>query len=48
MKVKNAQEHGMIGVVIFTDTDGDGEITVANGYEAYPGMMLSSNQRQEY
>ncbi|KAK0124773.1 hypothetical protein ONS96_008655 [Cadophora gregata f. sp. sojae] len=26
----------MIGTVIFSDTDGDGEITVANGYEAYP------------
>ncbi|KAL2066034.1 hypothetical protein VTL71DRAFT_2105 [Oculimacula yallundae] len=36
LKVKNAQDHGMIGTVIFTDTDGDGEITVANGYEAYP------------
>lgn len=37
LKVKNAEEHGMIGTVIFSDTDGDGEITVANGYEAYPG-----------
>ncbi|KAI9051680.1 hypothetical protein LZ554_004722 [Drepanopeziza brunnea f. sp. 'monogermtubi'] len=36
LKVKNAQAQGMIGVVLFTDTDGDGEITVANGYEHYP------------
>lgn len=38
LKVKNAEEHGMIGTVIFSDTDGDGEITVANGYESYPGV----------
>lgn len=37
LKVKNAQDHGMIGVIIFTDPDGDGEYTVANGYEHYPG-----------
>ncbi|OTB13590.1 hypothetical protein K445DRAFT_319808 [Daldinia sp. EC12] len=36
LKVKNAQENGMIGVVIFTDTAEDGDITEANGYAAYP------------
>ncbi|KAL9059279.1 MAG: hypothetical protein Q9162_001316 [Coniocarpon cinnabarinum] len=36
LKVKNAQEHGMIGCVIFTDTGDDGNVTEANGYAAYP------------
>ncbi|WQF82153.1 Putative PA domain, transferrin receptor-like, dimerization domain, peptidase M28 [Colletotrichum destructivum] len=36
LKVKNAQDHGMIGAVIFTDPADDGNLTVANGYEAYP------------
>ncbi|KAJ0302963.1 hypothetical protein Brms1b_011849 [Colletotrichum noveboracense] len=36
LKVKNAQDHGMIGAVIFTDPADDGNITVANGYESYP------------
>ncbi|KAI1082703.1 glutamate carboxypeptidase [Whalleya microplaca] len=36
LKVKNAQEHGMLGVIIFTDTIDDGNITEANGYAAYP------------
>ncbi|KAI2468776.1 glutamate carboxypeptidase [Annulohypoxylon bovei var. microspora] len=36
LKVKNAQENGMIGVVIFTDTSDDGNITEANGYAPYP------------
>ncbi|KAH7324908.1 membrane protein [Stachybotrys elegans] len=36
LKVKNAQDHGAIGAVIFTDPGDDGEVTVANGYEAYP------------
>ncbi|KAI2640360.1 glutamate carboxypeptidase [Hypomontagnella submonticulosa] len=36
LKVKNAQENGMIGVIIFTDTSDDGNITEANGYAAYP------------
>jgi N-acetylated-alpha-linked acidic dipeptidase len=36
LKVKNAQEHGMIGCVIFTDTADDGNLTEANGYAAYP------------
>ncbi|KAI8958470.1 glutamate carboxypeptidase [Daldinia sp. FL1419] len=36
LKVKNAQENGMIGAIIFTDTAEDGDITEANGYTAYP------------
>lgn len=36
-KVKNAQDNGMVGCVLFTDPLDDGEITVENGYEAYPG-----------
>lgn len=36
LKVKNAQDNGMIGAVIFTDPSDDGNVTVANGFEAYP------------
>ncbi|KAI2629895.1 glutamate carboxypeptidase [Hypoxylon sp. NC1633] len=36
LKVKNAQENGMVGVVIFTDTSDDGNITEAKGHAAYP------------
>lgn len=36
LKVKNAQQYGMIGCVIFTDTADDGNVTEANGYTAYP------------
>ncbi|ETI29254.1 hypothetical protein G647_01707 [Cladophialophora carrionii CBS 160.54] len=36
LKVKNAQDYGMIGVILFTDTADDGNITEANGYAAYP------------
>ncbi|EME42303.1 hypothetical protein DOTSEDRAFT_64147 [Dothistroma septosporum NZE10] len=36
LKVKNAQEHGMIGTIIFTDPGEDGNITVAKGVTAYP------------
>ncbi|KAF5670024.1 glutamate carboxypeptidase [Fusarium heterosporum] len=36
LKVKNAQDHGAIGAIIFTDPGDDGNITVANGYESYP------------
>jgi N-acetylated-alpha-linked acidic dipeptidase len=39
LKVKNAQDNGMIGVVIFTDPDGDGNVTVAKGVAAYPGQL---------
>ena len=36
LKVKNAQEHGMIGAVIFTDPSDDGNVTEAKGVAAYP------------
>ena len=36
LKVKKAQELGMVGVVIYTDPQEDGEITEENGYKAYP------------
>ncbi|PHH51860.1 putative glutamate carboxypeptidase [Ceratocystis fimbriata CBS 114723] len=36
LKVKRAQELGMIGVVMFTDPGDDGEVTKENGYEEYP------------
>jgi len=37
-KVKNAQDNGMVGCVIYTDPMDDGEITEENGYDAYPSM----------
>ena len=36
LKVKRAEELGMVGVVIYTDPGDDGEITEENGYETYP------------
>ncbi|KAF2873054.1 glutamate carboxypeptidase 2 [Massariosphaeria phaeospora] len=36
LKVKNAQEHGMIGAVIFSDPGDDGNLTEAKGVAAYP------------
>ncbi|KKA30578.1 hypothetical protein TD95_001109 [Thielaviopsis punctulata] len=36
LKVKRAQDLGMIGVVLFTDPGDDGEITKENGYQEYP------------
>ena len=36
LKVKRAQEMGMVGAVIYTDPGDDGEITAANGYKTYP------------
>jgi N-acetylated-alpha-linked acidic dipeptidase len=36
LKVKRAQELGMVGIVIYTDPQEDGEITEANGYKPYP------------
>ena len=39
LKVKNAQAYGMIGCVLFTDPGDDGNVTEANGYAAYPGML---------
>jgi N-acetylated-alpha-linked acidic dipeptidase len=36
LKVKRAQELGMVGMVIYTDPQEDGGITIANGHKAYP------------
>lgn len=36
LKVKRAQELGMIGTVIYTDPGDDGEVTEENGYAVYP------------
>ncbi|KAK6711320.1 hypothetical protein SNK03_005707 [Fusarium graminearum] len=36
LKVKNAQDHGAIGAVIFIDPGDDGNMTTAKGVEAYP------------
>lgn len=41
-KVKNAQDNEMVGCVIYTDPLDDGEITEANGYEAYPSRLSTS------
>ena len=40
LKVKNSQDFGAIGAIIFSDPGDDGEHTVANGYEAYPGEFI--------
>jgi N-acetylated-alpha-linked acidic dipeptidase len=36
LKVKNAQEHEMVGAILFTDPGNDGNVTVENGYLPYP------------
>ena len=36
LKIKRAEELGMVGAVIYTDPEEDGEITEENGYKAYP------------
>lgn len=36
LKVKHAQEHGAVGVVIFTDPTDDGGVDFAHGVKAYP------------
>ena len=36
LKVKRAEELGMIGVVMYDDPQEDGDITEANGYKTYP------------
>lgn len=36
LKVKRAQELGMVGVVIYSDPQEDGEVTEENGYDTYP------------
>jgi N-acetylated-alpha-linked acidic dipeptidase len=36
LKVKRAQELGMVGVLIYSDPGDDGEVTSENGYHYYP------------
>jgi N-acetylated-alpha-linked acidic dipeptidase len=36
LKVKRAQELGMVGVVLYSDPQEDGEVTEENGYKTYP------------
>ncbi|PSK60562.1 hypothetical protein B9Z65_712 [Elsinoe australis] len=36
LKVKRAEELGMIGCIIYTDPGDDGEVTEENGFKAYP------------
>jgi N-acetylated-alpha-linked acidic dipeptidase len=36
LKVKRAQELGMVGVAMYTDPGDDGEVTKKNGYATYP------------
>ncbi|KAF2151695.1 peptidase M28 [Myriangium duriaei CBS 260.36] len=36
LKVKRAQELGMVGCIIYSDPGDDGDITELNGYKAYP------------
>ncbi len=36
LKIRKAQELGMIGVVMYTDPQEDGNITEKNGYKTYP------------
>lgn len=36
LKVKNSQEHGMIGTIIFSDPGDDGNMTEAKGVAPYP------------
>jgi N-acetylated-alpha-linked acidic dipeptidase len=38
-KVKNAQDNGMAGCIIFTDPMDDGKVTEENGYDAYPSKL---------
>lgn len=36
LKVKNSQQYGMLGTLIYTDIADDGNITESKGYAAYP------------
>lgn len=36
LKVKNAQDFGALAAVLYSDPGDDGEMTVENGFEAYP------------
>ena len=48
LKVKNSQNYGLLGTLIYTDIDDDGNITEAKGYAPYPdgwSRNPSSTQR---
>jgi N-acetylated-alpha-linked acidic dipeptidase len=36
VKVRRAEDFGMVGVIMYTDPGSDGQITEENGYETYP------------
>jgi N-acetylated-alpha-linked acidic dipeptidase len=36
LKVKRAQELGMVGMIMYSDPQEDGNVTLAKGYKAYP------------
>jgi N-acetylated-alpha-linked acidic dipeptidase len=36
LKTKRAEELGMVGIVMYSDPQEDGEITAENGYKSYP------------
>ncbi|KAI9717931.1 MAG: hypothetical protein M1812_004458 [Candelaria pacifica] len=36
LKVKRAQELGMVGVIMYSDPGDDGDVTEENGFQAYP------------
>ncbi|KII94969.1 hypothetical protein PLICRDRAFT_169670 [Plicaturopsis crispa FD-325 SS-3] len=36
IKVQGAEDHGAIGILMYTDPRDDGTVTVANGYAAFP------------
>lgn len=36
LKVRMSAEHGAVGTLIYSDPNEDGEVTEANGYQAYP------------
>ncbi|KAH7032334.1 putative peptidase, M28 family [Macrophomina phaseolina] len=36
LKVKRAEDLGMVGVILYSDPGDDGEVTEENGYKAYP------------
>ncbi|ODV86332.1 hypothetical protein CANARDRAFT_27564 [[Candida] arabinofermentans NRRL YB-2248] len=35
-KIKNAQDNGALGVIVYSDPEDDGEFTEANGYKSFP------------
>lgn len=48
LKVKRAQELGMVGMVMYSNPQADGEVTEENGYKTYPDGLArnpSSVQR---